>query len=110
MNAYVGAGWHIHHLSDRVVELRKPSYEYRRFTGGRDGFVRVRIEPQMTRAMALEKALAIAAKNDELLALRVSKRLLPSAHALAAYQGKQVRMARVFGTPEDPERIGRMRP
>lgn len=101
----VGAGWHIHHLTDRVVELRKDSYEYRRFTD-RDGFVRVRIDPEMTRAQALEKALTVAQKNDELLAVRVSKQLLPSTHALAQFQGKQVHMARVFGTPEEPELIG----
>ena len=49
----VGAGWHIHHLTDRVVELRKEDAVYRRFTN-RDGYVRVRIEPQMTRQQALD--------------------------------------------------------
>jgi hypothetical protein len=105
MRPSVGAGWHIHHLTDRVVELRKDDQVYRRFTG-RDGYVRVRIEPEMTRAQALEKALAFAQKNDDALALRVSKQLLPSKHALARYTGQQVRMARAFATPEDPEVIG----
>jgi hypothetical protein len=77
MRPYVGAGWHIHHVTDRVIELRKDDPIYRRFTG-RDGYVRTRIEPEMTRAQAIEKALNVAQKNDELLALRVSKQLLPS--------------------------------
>lgn len=105
MRAYVGAGWTIHHLTDRVVELRKDDPVYRRFTG-RDGFVRVRIDLEMTRAQALEKAIEFAQKNDELLALRVSKQLIPRKHALAAYQGKSVQMERAFATPEDTELIG----
>jgi hypothetical protein len=109
MRPYVGAGWHIHHLTDRVVELRKDDPAYRRFTG-RDGYVRVRIEPEMTRTQALEKAISFAQKNDEQLALHVSKLLLPSKHALAAYQRRQVKMARVFGTPEDESQIGVQKP
>lgn len=105
MRPSIGAGWTIHHITDRVVELRKDDHAYRRFTG-RDGFVRVRVEPEMTRAMAIERAIEFAQKNDELLALKLSKRLMPSKHTLAAYQGKQVKMARVFGTPEEPELIG----
>lgn len=105
MRPYVGSGWHIHHITDRVVELRKDDPAYRRFTG-RDGVVRVRIEPEMTRTQALEQALTFAQKNDELLALRLSKQLLPSKHALATFQGKAVRMERAFATAEDPEQIG----
>lgn len=105
MRPYVGAGWHIHHLTDRVIELRKDDPVYRRFTGY-DGYVRTRIEPEMTRAQAIEQALSFAQKNDELLALRVSKQLLPSKHELAKYTGKQVRMECAFATPEDPELIG----
>jgi hypothetical protein len=105
MRVAVGAGWHIHHLTDRCVELRKDDYLYRRFTE-RDGVVRVRIEPEMTRAQAIEKAMQMAQRNDEAMALRVSKQLVPSKHALAAYTGKQVRMDRAFATPEDPEQIG----
>lgn len=105
MRLAVGGGWQLYHVTDRVVELRKEDHAYRRFTG-RDGFVRVRVEPEMTRAMAIERALEFAQKNDELLALKVSKRLMPSKHALAAYQGKAIRMERAFATNEDPELIG----
>lgn len=107
MKAYVGAGWYLYHVSDRVVELRKDSYEYRRFTG-RDGYVRTRIDPEMTRSQGIEKALTFAAKNDEALALRLSKRLLPSAHALAEFQGKQVQMARVFGVKDEERKVYRV--
>jgi hypothetical protein len=104
----IGGGWHVFHLSDRVVELRNPDYLYHRFTG-RPGFVRVRVEPQMTRDDAVNRAIALAQQNDEALALRATKQLVPSLHELARYQGKQVRLSKAFATPEDPEVIGAKR-
>jgi hypothetical protein len=101
----IGPGWDIVHLTDRVVELRKPDYLYERFTG-KPGFVRVRVEPQMTRADAVNRAIALAQKNDEMLALRAAKQLLPTKQALAEYAGKQIRFKPAFATPEDPEVIG----
>ena len=104
----IGAGWVIHHLTDRVVELRKPDYLYERFTG-RPGFVRVRVDPTMTRQDAMNRAIDLAAKNDAALALRATERLLPSAHALARYTGQQARLKQAFATDQDPEVIGAKR-
>jgi hypothetical protein len=101
----IGGNWRVHHLTDRVVELRNPDYLYHRFTG-RPGFVRVRVDPTMSREQAVTLAIDLAQQNDAALALRASKALVPEAHALAAYTGQQVRMKRAFATPEDPEVIG----
>lgn len=105
MGVHLGAGWSIHHLTNRVVELRKDDYAYRSATG-RDGFVRVRAEPGMDRQAMIEKAVTMAKQNDEALALRLSKQLLPSAHALARYRGQQVRMVQAMSTGEEPNAIG----
>lgn len=103
MRAYVGANWYIKHLTDRVIELRKDDPVYRRFTN-RDGYVRVRIEPNETRLHAIEKAVTMAKRNDEELALRIGKQLIPSKAALAEYSGKQLRMVPAFGLREqEPE-------
>ena len=101
----LAGGWQIHHLSDRVVELRKDSYEYRRLTG-RDGFVRARCEPGMDRSTLIDRALQQAVKSDEALALRVAKEMMPKADALAKYKRQISGMAGAFGTPEEPELIG----
>ncbi len=108
MRVYVGAGWQLHHLTDRVVELRKESAVYRRFTD-KDGFVRIRVEPQMSRDQALQRAIAEAMKQDEALSLRVARQLIPSGRALEQYRAEQRRLAPAFATPEDPEIIGRKR-
>lgn len=108
MRAEVGGGWSIHHITDRTVELRKPSYEYRRFTGF-DGVVVVRAEPGMDRAAVLNKAIEMAKQNDADLAVRITRRLVPSLQALADYTGKRVRVTQAFKTPEDPEIIGTKR-
>lgn len=105
MRVAIGGGWSIHHLTDRVVELRKDDFAYRRATG-RDGYVRVRAEPGMNRQTMIAKAVAMAQRNDEALAARLSKQLLPSAHALAEYTGKQVQMVRAMSTGDEPELIG----
>jgi hypothetical protein len=105
----IGAGWRLTHLTDRTVELVKECPVYRRFCGGRDGRVLVRAEPGMDRTALIEKAIRVGLANDERLALRVGTQMLPSKAALARYQGKQLRMERVFGVPgEEPaERIYR---
>lgn len=106
MRIHLGSGWTIHHLADRVVELRKDDYAFRRFTG-REGFVRFRAEPGMDRSAMIEGALKKAMVQDEALALRVAKQLIPSGRALAAYRTEQRRLATAFGTPEDEATIGR---
>jgi hypothetical protein len=105
MRANVGGGWQITHLTDRVVELRKDSYEYRALLG-RDGYVRVRIEPQETRQHALDRAVKIAQENDAKLAMQVAKGMKFDKAKLAEYSRKQLRMVPAFGTPEEPELIG----
>lgn len=97
-------GWRVVHLTDRSIELRKNDYAYRRVTG-RDGYVRMRAEPGMDRAGLLDEAFNLALKNDELLAERLAKDLVP--RRVGGYQMQQRRFAwGAFGTPEDPEVIG----
>jgi hypothetical protein len=108
VSAVIGAGWTIHHLTDRCVELRKDDYSYRRFTG-RPGYVKVNAEPGMDRQTMLNRAIDAAKRNDAELGLMIGKRLAPSLKQLADYQGKQVQWAPVWGTPEDETQIGRKR-
>jgi hypothetical protein len=105
MRVSVGGGWTIKHITDRVVELTKDDYAYRAQTG-RDGYVRVRIEPQETRQHALNRAIRLAEQNDAKLALKVAEGMKFDKAKLAEYAGKQLRMAPAFGTPQDPEIIG----
>ena len=108
MRVHLGAGWTIWHLTERVVELRKDDHAYRRFTG-RDGYVRFRVEPGTNRDALLTGALVQAMRQDELLAERVARQLLPAGRALERYRAEQRRLALAFGTPEDEARIGRKR-
>ncbi len=94
----VAPGWSIVHLTDRVVELRKADHAYRRWTG-RDGFVIVRVEPQMTRDEALTKAVEMAHRNDAELGLKIAARLMPSEAALGKLRRRQKQLAHVFGIP-----------
>ncbi len=103
MGVALGGGWSLVHLADRVVELRKETYEYRRFTG-RDGYVRVRADPGMDRNALIEKAVTMAKRNDEKLAEVVGRRLMP--YRLGQYRQDQRRYAPMFATPEDPDVIG----
>ena len=105
MPTYVAAGWTIHHLSDRVIELRKDSYEYRRLTG-RDGFVRVRAEPGMKRTDMVERAIKQAIACDTELAFRIANDIIPTAASAQKYVDTVRALAKRFATPEDPELIG----
>jgi hypothetical protein len=105
MKLSIGSGWEIVHLTDRVVEIRKDDWAYRRITG-RPGFVRVRGEPGMDRQELTNLALETARKNDEELAKRVAKQLMPTARSLAKYKKEQATYGPIFRTPEEPERIG----
>lgn len=104
MSVHLGAGWRLVHVTDRVVELRKDDPVYRRFIG-RDGYVRVRGEPGMDRNALIEQAVQMAIRNDEELSQRVAKQLMPT--KARQYQIRQGQLAQAFGTPEDPEIIGR---
>lgn len=108
MRVHLGAGWTIWHLTERVVELRKDDHAYRRFTG-RDGYVRFRAEPGMGRDALLTGALVEAMKQDEALAARVARQLLPRGRALDRYRAEQRRLATAFATPEDEAFVGRKR-
>jgi hypothetical protein len=108
MRQYIGDGWYIEHLTERTLDLKKESYEYRRFTG-RDGTVRIRAEPGMDRAKIIERAIIMAKRSDAELAQRVLERMVPSDHNLRRFREQSRLMARAFGTREEPEFIGRKR-
>ena len=101
----VGGGWRIVHLTDRVVELSKDDWAYRRLTG-RDGYVRVRAEPGMARTDIVNTAIEMAQKTDQDLSLRLAADLIPTARGAGQYRQKARALAVKFGTPEDPEVIG----
>lgn len=105
MNAGIGNGWNIVHLTDRVCELAKDSYEYRKFTG-HDGYVRVRAEQGMDRHLLIERALMQANRSDAELALRVAADNLPTGKALADFRIKTRAMARANHTGEESFAIG----
>jgi hypothetical protein len=103
----IGNGWWLFHVTDRSVELRKQDATYRRLTG-RDGYVRVRSEPGMDRQLLIDKAVQMAKESDAKIAELVAADLMP--RNVGHYQIRQRELATVFGTPEDPEIIGRKRP
>lgn len=106
MSVIIGAGWRLVHLADRVIELRKESFEHR-MVHGRDGFVRFRAEPGMDRKLMIDRAIEIAKASDAKVAEMIASQYAP---ITARYRMRQRQFARVFGTPEDPEIIGRKRP
>lgn len=106
MKLSLGAGWELVHLTDRTVEIRKDDPAYWRFTGS-PGYVRVRGEPGMDRKQLTDLALQTAAKNDELLAKRVARQLMPSIGSLAKYRAEQQRFEPVFRVPKEEDRIYR---
>lgn len=104
MGLHLGAGWHLHHMTDRCIELRKDDVLYRRLLG-RDGYVRLRAEPGMDRKELLEKAVQMAKDTDAALSERIAKDL--GLRNVDRYQHRQRELAQAFATPEDPEIIGR---
>ena len=110
MKVNLGAGWTLYHITDRVVELRKDCPVYRRLLG-KDGYVRLRAEPGMDRNALIDKAVQMAQRNDEEVAKRAVKQLMPSVVSLDRYRRRQRELAGTFGVPgEEPELVGRMRP
>jgi hypothetical protein len=105
MRPYVGGGWHIVHLSDRVVELRKDSYAYRRLTGA-DGFVRCRGEPGLDRDQLLHRAVQQAHKSDEALAHILAADVMPTANGVSKYRRQLQALAHKFGTGQESQAIG----
>lgn len=103
----IGNGWWLFHVTDRSVELRKNDATYRRLTG-RDGYVRVRGEPGMDRQELINRAVDMAKECDASLAELVAAELMP--RNVGQYQIRQRELSTAFGTPEDPEIIGRKRP
>jgi hypothetical protein len=103
MGVHLGGGWHLVHLTDRSIELRKDDVMYRRIVQ-RDGYVRLRAEPGMDRNGLINTAVELAKRNDERLAEMVAKQIVP--RRLGGYQMRQGRLAPAFGTPQDPEVIG----
>jgi len=98
MSVYLGGGWRLVHLTDRVLELRKECPIYRRMLG-RDGYVRLRAEPGMDRNGLIDKAVEMAKRNDEDLSQRVARQLMPSNASVARYQIRQQQLTHTFGIP-----------
>ena len=109
MRPYVGNGWYIRHLTDRVCDLAKESYEYRRFVGT-DGFVRVRAEPGMSRSDLLDAAIKQAVKSDAALLQRVLRAHIPTGRDYFDYRNKLRRLTRRMETGEEAGTIGVKRP
>lgn len=103
MSVHLGAGWHLVHCTDRVIEARKSDAVYRRFTG-RDGYVKVRGEPGIDRTALIERARQMAQRNDELLSYRVAMQMIPTLAARDGFRIRQRQEARAFGVPgEEPD-------
>ena len=99
----MGAGWRVVHLTDRVLLAMKESYEYRRLLG-RDGYIKVRIEPGQPRSMLFDKAKAQAQSDDAMVSYRLAMQLIPTMAARDDFRIMQARHARAFGIPgEEPE-------
>lgn len=60
----------------------------------------------MDRQAVIAEAERIAQRNDEEVAKRLVKQLVPRTQALIDYGTKQRQMAATFATPEDPAFIG----
>jgi hypothetical protein len=103
------AGWTIHHITPRDVELRKEdSWAWRKYTG-QDGVVHVRAEPGMDRAKMIDRAYTLAEQADADLSQRLAKELMPTGRQWADYRRKCRQMAQVFATGEERSVIGRKR-
>lgn len=105
MRVHVGNGWSIVHLTDRVIELTKDDYVYRRITGA-DGFVRVRAEPGFNRNDLVNRAIQQTQRCDEDLSYRLAADVFPSARGSAQYRDKLRALRAKFETPEDSRIIG----
>lgn len=105
MKAYIGNGWSITHLTDRVCELKKDDYSYRKITGA-DGFVRVRADQDVPRYDLIERAIERARQSDIELAMRIGYDIIPTARNVGKYRELLRSLHKKFATPEDPEIIG----
>jgi hypothetical protein len=104
----IGNGWTLTHLTDRTVELRKESADYRRLTGA-DGFVLVRGEPGIPRHILIDQATEKACALDLELARRIAAELIPTSQSLNQYAADVRRYVPVMNTGEEPVFIGRKR-
>jgi hypothetical protein len=104
----IGNGWEIWHQTERTLELRKDSADYRRLTG-RDGFVLVRGEPGMPKHLLFQQAEEKAIELDAELARRIALELIPTPQALNTYAIKAKAYVPMMNTGEEPALIGRKR-
>lgn len=102
------AGWRIHHLTERNVELRKDCPMYRKYTG-QDGVVHVRAEPGMDRAKMIDRAYTLAEEADADLSQKMARELMPTGRQWAEYRRKCRQLAHAFGTGQESAIIGRKR-
>jgi hypothetical protein len=104
----IGNGWTIYHETDRTLELRKDSHDYRRLTG-RDGFVLVRGEPGIPKHILFEQASEKARELDNEVARRILLELMPTRNSLGTYAGEMKQYVPVMNTGEEESFIGRKR-
>ena len=105
----IGNGWTVFHQTDRTLELRKDSAEYRRLTG-RDGFVLVRGEPGMPKHLLMQQATEKAIELDAELARRIALELIPTPQALTTYAIKAKQYVPAMSTGEEEAFLGRKKP
>lgn len=105
----IGNGWQVFHETERTLELRKDSADYRRLTG-RDGFVLVRGEPGMPKHLLIQQATEKAIELDAELAKRIALELIPTPQELGIYGGKVKAYVPVMNTMEEVAFVGRKRP
>ncbi len=104
----IGNGWNVWHETERTLELRKDSADYRRLTG-RDGFVLVRGEPGIPKHILYQEATEKAIALDDELARRIASELLPTRQALVTYGEKIRQWGQVMNTGEEQAYLGRKR-
>lgn len=105
----IGNGWVIWHETERTIELRKDTPEYRRLTG-KHGFVFKRGEPGIPKHILIEEATKSAIALDAELARRIALELIPTSQALTTYAADVKRYVPIMNTGEEPAFVGRKRP
>lgn len=102
MKAYFGAGWWIRHYTERELILIKEDYLYRKMTG-QDGYVKVAIQPGLSRDELFKEAERKCLENDMKVMQFVARDVLPD---IRKYKRDQMRVDPAFETPESVQRIG----
>jgi hypothetical protein len=103
MRQYFGGGWWIRHYTDREFVITKEDYLYRQVTG-EDGYVKVAVQPGLSREELYKEAERIALQCDAKVMEFVARDVLPD---MASYRMKATPVNKLFETPESERIIGR---